>query len=80
MVVAILITNFYDLIEHTCSAIQTFEKRKNKRSEREQKGFELAVKHILELLWKSHQSYPYRLPKIKKSGEQCLTKKKLEKM
>ena len=68
MVVEILITNFYDLIEHTCSAIQTFEKRKNKRSEREQKGFELAVKHILELLWKSHQSYPYRLPKINLNG------------
>ena len=68
MVVAILITNFYDLIENTCSAIQTFEKRKNKRSEREQKGFELAVKHILELLWKSHQSYPYRLPKINLNG------------
>ena len=68
MVVATLITNFYDLVEHTSSAIQTFEKRKNKRSEREQKGFELAVKHILELLWKSHQSYPYRLPKINLNG------------
>ena len=68
MIVDILITNFYDLIEHTCSAIQTFEKRKNKRSEREQKGFEQAVKHILELLWKSHQSYPYRLPKINLNG------------
>ena len=77
---SILSTNFYDLVEHTCSAIQAFEKRKNKRSEREQEGFEVAVKYILELLWKSHQSYPYRLPKIKKSGEQCLTKKKLEKM
>ena len=61
---AILSTNFYDLVEHTCSAIQAFEKRKNKRSEREQEGFEAAVKYILELLWKSHQSYPYRLPKI----------------
>ena len=59
-----LSTNFYDLVEHTCSAIQAFEKRKNKRSEREQEGFEAAVKYILELLWKSHQSYPYRLPKI----------------
>ena len=61
---AILSTNFYDLVEHTCSAIQAFEKRKNKRSEREQEGFEASVKYILELLWKSHQSYPYRLPKI----------------
>ena len=61
---ATLSTNFYDLVEHTCSAIKTFEKRKNKRSEREQEGFEAAVKYILELLWKSHQSYPYRLPKI----------------
>ena len=58
-----LSANFYDLIEHTCSAIQTFEKRKNKRSERGQEGFEGAVKYILELLWKAHQSYPYRLPK-----------------
>ena len=49
--VVTLITNFFDLIEHTWSAIQTYEKRKNRRSEREQKGFELAVKHILELLW-----------------------------
>ena len=60
----ILSTNFYDLVEHTFCAIQAFEKRKNKRSEREQEGFEAAVKYILELLWKSHQSYPYRLPKI----------------
>ena len=60
----ILSTNFYDLVEHTCCAIQAFEKRKNKRSEREQEGFEASVKYILELLWKSHQSYPYRLPKI----------------
>ena len=60
----ILSTNFYDLVEHTCSAIQAFEKRKNKRSKREQEGFEAAVKYILELLWKSHQSYPYRLPKM----------------
>ena len=42
----ILSTNFYDLFEHTCSAIQTFETRKNKRSPREQEGFEVAVKYF----------------------------------
>ena len=61
---AILITNFYDLVEQTIASITSLEKRRNKRSKKEQEGFEIAVLHMMELLWKSHQSYPYRLPRI----------------
>ena len=61
---SVLITKFYDLVEQTIASITSFEKRRNKRSKKEQEGFEIAVLHMMELLWKSHQSYPYRLPKI----------------
>ena len=44
-----LSTNFYDLVEQTCSDTPTLRKRKNKRSAREQEDFGAAVKYILKL-------------------------------